>query len=383
MTNFSLQLPNDIIDIFGEKLNCIEDFISFGCVCKSWHQSFTRIKKKHVPFSPWLMLAYDENLPNIQTFFSFSSKKILNLPLPKPLIQDRRCLGSPFGWLVTIGLDLQIHLLNPLSQIQIPLPSQTTFSHQYKCSMEPEDLRRMFVFKFVLSSTPSEETSCVVMAIYSRFCKLAFAKPGDETWTSIESSRQDYTDAIFFQGQFYAVNSEAVLEICDINTPSPKAIKFASPPDGVSVDCGNRYYLVEMSGDLLLVERHIVGNGNDSAHEFHYYTFASQVYKLNFEKKSWTELSDLGDNALFIGTNTSYAIAISTSNYPEFRCNCIYFTDDHLELYCDNSLCDMGLFDLTDETEDEEEDVETVEPIYTGDNMISTFSRPLFIMPSF
>ncbi|KAF5204054.1 F-box protein skip23 [Thalictrum thalictroides] len=426
MDNFSTQLPNDIIDQFGKNLNCIEDFLSFGCVCKSWYQSFQRIKKKHPPFSPVLMLVYKEDAQNVQTFHTFSAdKKHLNLSIPHALIQGKRCLGSPFGWVVTIGLDLQIHLLNPFSRDQIPLPSQPTFPHQCRFIKEPEDIRQMFVHKFVLSSTPSDESgqsaSFVVIAIYLHDLRLAFAKLGDEAWTSIESPQGGgYEDAIFFNGQIYAIDWEGILCVCEIDNGSPKAIEIASPPDHEGGD-SNKFYLVEMSGDLLLVERIVIEIDRESMLHFHYCTVYFQVFKFDFEENLWNMLLDIGDHALFIGNNTSFAL--STSEFPRFKRNCIYFTDDHLETYPYNNFCDMGFHDLAqkindgvetrdegdtreetwqrDDTEentreqnvvletedttnkDVTEDLKTVDSTYKVADTGSTFYRPLFIMPCF
>ncbi|KAF5175106.1 F-box protein [Thalictrum thalictroides] len=353
MDNFSTQLPNDIIDLFGNKLDCIEDFLSFGSVCKSRYQSFQRIKKKHPPFNPVLMLVYEES-QYVQTIYRFSSeKKHLGLRrIPNALIQGKRCLGSPFGWVVTIGLDLQIHLLNPFSHDQIPLPSQPTFPHQSRFIKEPEELRRMFVHKFVLSSSPSDESaSFVVIAIYSQDLRLAYAKLGDEAWTFIEGPQEGgFEDAIFFNGQIYAIDWEGILCICEIDKGSPNAIEFASPPEHEAGD-SNKFYLVEMSGDLLLVERIVLEIDRESMSHIHYCTVSLQVFKFNFEKKCWNVLLDIGDHALFIGNNTSFAL--STSEFPRFRRNCIYYTYDHLETYPCNNFCDMGFYDLAQKTDDE------------------------------
>ncbi|KAF5205715.1 F-box protein skip23 [Thalictrum thalictroides] len=362
-------LPDEIVDIFRDKLSCIEDVVSFGSVCKSWQQSYETWKKMHIPFAPWLMLTNYDNHQALQTYYSLSTKRIFNIPLPQTQIQGRRCVGSRFGWLVTIGVDLQIHMLNPISQLQISLPSQPTFPNQFQERLEPEELRRHFVYKFILSSNPSNsDQPCFVMAINASLRKLAFAKPGDEAWTSIDCPASWYFDAVFFDGQFYAFNGNGDLVVCEINKPHPKATKIASPPEDIRLS--NRYYLVEMLGVLHLVERGIDAAENPPRGQFYYTTCYFQVYKFDSRTSSWTELSDLGDHALFLGNNTSFAV--STSNYPEFKSNCIYFTDDHIELY-ESPFCDMGIYDF---------ETATIEPIYVGDYVLTKFSRPLFIMPS-
>ncbi|PIA42835.1 hypothetical protein AQUCO_02000348v1 [Aquilegia coerulea] len=230
--------------------------------------------------------------------------------------------------------------------------------------MELEDLRWVFVFKYVLSSSPSIESqelgSCVVMAIYSEYKRLAFAKPGDEAWICIESPHVGYEDAIYFNGKFYAITMEGVLVICEVDKDSPKTIDFASPPEYDAGD-NNKFYLVEMSGNLLLVERIILEIDSDSEHNFHYWTLSLQVFKFDFQTRSWKGLLDIGDNALFIGNNNSFAL--STSKHTRFARNSIYFTDDHLETYPNYRFCDMGYYDLTKESDEEEETTDEDETV--------------------
>ncbi|PIA42832.1 hypothetical protein AQUCO_02000347v1 [Aquilegia coerulea] len=372
MLNYMEKLPDEIINEFAKRMNCVDDSVRFSAVCKLWQNSMAKIRKeKHIPFGPWLMLSTYNEDQGLQTFYDISREKIVNLPLPHNKVKERRCFGSQFGWLVTIGVDLHIHLLNPLSGIQISLPSQPTFQHQYKIHVEPEDLRHVFMTKFILSSNPSDsDQTCIVIAIHSELRRLSFAKPGDEAWTYIESSYGGYQDAIFFRGQFYAINSKGVLVICEIDAPHPKTIDFAFPPEDIGI-FGNRFYLIEMSGELLLIERLFSSpTENASLGDFYYITEAFDIYKFDFHSSSWVDLYDLGDHALFVGDNTSFSI--STIDYPEFRRSCIYFTDDHRELF-ENRFCDMGICDFKEGT---------IEPIYLGDHVLSMFSRPMFVMPT-
>lgn len=98
-----------------------------------------------------------------------------------------------------------------------------------------------------------------------------------------------------------------------------------------------------------------------------------EVYKLDFHSKKWSELFDLGDYALFIGTNISFSL--STCDYPQLKRNSIYFTDDSSDCYGhgDGGGHDMGIFDF---------EKENVEPFYSGEDMLSTFCPPILFVPS-
>ncbi|KAF9589046.1 hypothetical protein IFM89_018308 [Coptis chinensis] len=401
-----------------------------------------------------------ENSVGHRTFFSFSSKKLFNIQLLEEA-QGRRCWGSPYGWLVTMGLDRNIHLLNPLSKIQLSLPSQRTFPRDLQDGFrKPETLCQVFLHKFALSSNPSfSNQSCVVMTIYGGINRVAFAAPGDEAWTPVKRSPLgNAADIISFNGHFYAVNAYGYLSICELSTKTPHTIDIAPPPFDVECTSMYKFYLMEISGVLHLIVRNLDADdpdgcpdyfydsestddfefddnastenfdsndnastddidsddnsstdgldsddnasnddfetGNNASTEefevddnapindlevddilsigdFHYYTVGFKVYKFDFQKKIWSDAPGLADHALFVGTNTSFSI--STSTYPKFKANCIYFTDDHSEQY-HKRFCDMGVYNYGTNLMEE--------PLYSSDDILSKFSRPSFFMPS-
>ncbi|PIA42647.1 hypothetical protein AQUCO_02000235v1 [Aquilegia coerulea] len=374
-----LDLPEEITDNIARRLTDIDDYVRFGFVCKTWQSivfSHTTKEKNWNRFSPLLLLPENENNTDqdqadnnhVRKFFSLSSKKIVNVNLPE--IQRSRCFGSPFGWLFTVGLDLNIHLMNPFTHCQVTLPSQPMFQNQYDIFIEPGKLRRMFVTKFaLLSSKPHSKHGCVVMAIYSKYSVLAFARPGDKTWTPLDCPKESHKDIYSYNGQFYAISSNGILRICEIDTPHPRTIDFMPPP--AKIKPWEMFYLVGMSGDLHLVVR--LFDTDEDAPEGIYRCKAEyfEVYKLDFHSKKWIELSDLGDYALFVGTNTSFAI--STSGYPGLKRNSVYFTDDTMECYKSGGGRDMGIFDFQ---------TKNFTHFYAGSDILSSFSPPLFFVPS-
>ncbi|KAL3839810.1 hypothetical protein ACJIZ3_024401 [Penstemon smallii] len=82
-----------------------------------------------------------------------------------------------------------------------------------------------------------------------------------------------------------------------------------------------------------------------------YKTIWFDVYKLDFDQKSWIEVECLNDTALFLGVNQT--LAVSSVEYRELKGNSIYFTDDYWDRM-DEDYCygghDMGIFSLEDGT---------------------------------
>ncbi|KAL5699059.1 SWR1-complex protein 3 [Ranunculus cassubicifolius] len=379
---------DDIVDLFVQKLPpVVEEFARFGSVCKSWRASACNRKQQHcVQFAPWLMLAKkdddekicDDNEEGIRSFYSISSKRIFNLKLPT---KGRRCWGTSYGWVVTMGLDLNINLLNPLSGRQISLPSQLMFEHQYRCHVEPQYMCRNFIRKFAIASNSFDDQCPTVMAIHGEFRTLAFATPGDKSWTSLEGRlAENIKEVIYFKDHFYAVDNHGRLRVCEMSATPPTTKEIASPPNCVSPT--NTFYLVEIFGDLHLVARVFYEEDEDideaqskvgdtsNMFSFLYVTNYFLVFKFDFHTRKWAEVEDLGEHALFVGNNASFCI--STSNYSEFKGNCIYFTDDNKDAY-EYGYCDMGVYDIKEDS---------VKPIYADEDKLSQFSRPLFFIPT-
>lgn len=379
-------MSDDILYEISKRLALdVVEYARFGCVSKTWKSSALYHRKSLTPCSPLLILAKRENDnqedgEGVRSVYSVSTDKAFNLKLPQA--QGRRCWGTSYSWLLTMGLDLNINLVNPLSHAQIPLPPQHTFEHQFKMAREPEELCCYFINKFALASNPSSwdttSDSNQVVVSYGEYCSLAIAAPGDQVWTSFEEELGiNADDIIFFRDRFYFVSYGGMLRICDTSTTPPKAFPFASPPDALA-DFAGKFYLVEVSGELHLVAKRwkcVYQDEDEDEDEyelrpFHHETEYFIVFKLDNQTREWTEVEDLGDHALFLGTNTSFSI--STSNYPEFKASCIYFTDDNESVY-EYGYCDMGVYDIKKDT---------VEPLWLSGGKISKFSRPVFFMPT-
>ncbi|KAL5707164.1 SWR1-complex protein 3 [Ranunculus cassubicifolius] len=413
MENWS-ELPGDIVEVFAKLISLdVQDYARFGAVCKSWKSCLINVKENLIACSPWLMLTTRENddkiseesEEGIRSFYIPSSKRIVDLKLPT---QGRRCLGTCYSWVLTIGLDLNINLFNPLSRSQICLPPQPTFHYQHGCYVDPKKICRSYIRKFAVSSNPSlwraapdSDQANSVMVIYGGADYVSIARPGDKVWTSLEGPLgRRAQDIIFFNGHFYFLDYDGVLLICETSTTKPSARIIASSPDGVDpVSAEFSFYLVEVSGDLYFVERLFASNDTsdyddddfsdddndddccdhdgsrnhneeDIDCDFYYYTQHFSVLKFDFNAMKWTTVESLGNHAIFVGTNSSFSI--STSQYPNFRGNCIYFTDDHTECYI-SDFCDMGVYDISKKC---------FEPLYVSDGEFSKFSRPLFFMPT-
>ncbi|XP_021280357.1 F-box/kelch-repeat protein At1g57790-like [Herrania umbratica] len=358
--------------IVGDLLRCIvdktsiRDRIRMSAVCRFWQNS---LKDEKINFPICLMLSEKESSDK-RSFNSNAEEVIIELDLPE--IRGRRCWGTPFGWLVTFGLDLEIRLFNPLSKASLSLPSLRSFDNDF--DYPPEDLRLYFIKKVFLSSSPTSP-DCIAMAICgvsNRDETLVFAKPGDQVWTQIcfIFSMDDIT---CFNGNFFVVLITGEVLICeDLNGPSPKLVEFAAPPS--TVHLGHKKYIVDLGGDLCMITRGVgrydirYDSGRvertDLTEEF-------EIFKLDMHTKNWEKILSLGEHSLFLGNCCTFSVL--AANYPRCRANCIYFTDDNFYYYPQARVSDIGIYNC-----DNTKDINYIND-YEVLDLRSTFSPPLWI----
>ncbi|XP_020252277.1 F-box protein At2g17036-like [Asparagus officinalis] len=233
-----------------------------------------------------------------------------------------------------------MHLLNPVTGVQIQLPSITTLP--YVCDYAEVD-RPLFLYKAILSLPPLADGSGDFTVIllhnpfrlydedYDGFSNMAIAKVGDNSWTSLpRASHGSIADIIPHKGQLYGVDVGGVLHVWDHHhlTSGPKStleIRFY---------CGMTKLLVEsLNGKLYMLYKGL-------------YYDAFMAIRLDADNPEFNPEDDLGDNVFFVGSNTSFSV--SATKFPELGGNCIYFTDDknfdfdHLK----HKPREMGVFDV-------------------------------------
>ncbi|XP_059636518.1 F-box protein SKIP23-like [Cornus florida] len=360
------ELPPELLETIAGKLTILIDYIRCRAVCVKWRSSIPRTPL-HLPCQlPWLMLPPPRtHQTHRRSFFNLSTNKTHRLDLPEIPYHRRRC-GSSHGWLVFLHESPEIYLLNPFTRSKIHLPPLSTFPNVigfnfsdigreyslrspagvvYTCNLK--DMRNNFIKKVILSSSPSNDSDFVALAILNRTGDLAFCKKGDKSWRCIEGSESYCEDVIYYNGLFYAVDKYGAIAICDVCGPSPRVSIMDTPPQFG----GDMQYLVRSMNQFLLVTRYLDTEYDEDLFEiFVYKTVLFKVYRLNLSNSNWEEVTNLGDQMLFLGENSSFAL--SASDFPGCEGNCIYYTDDYSESNYDDAPWDhdLGIYNLEDGT---------------------------------
>ncbi|KAI4305486.1 hypothetical protein L6164_028850 [Bauhinia variegata] len=187
-------LPRDIAESILKRL-CLQDFLQFGEVCKSWETIVANaIATKHcLPATqaqlPLMIASRNEDI----RVFSLPTKKFIQ-PRRPIFTENQYCIGSIGGWLIMFDSPVWSHVgdnvpsdpnsspfffFNTLSNVRINLPSALNIPQQVISHSCPVD-------KMVASSSPSSK-DCFIAGILNDFQLLAFCKIEDKSWTIIES----------------------------------------------------------------------------------------------------------------------------------------------------------------------------------------------------
>ncbi|KAJ4850444.1 hypothetical protein Tsubulata_048542 [Turnera subulata] len=285
------------------------------------------------------------------------------------------CVGSSHGWLMLFYGDKaegHMFLLNPSFLTPNLSPPLFYFPRIPGTTI-----------KAILLSDPSLDEEFGAVAIYKHntrlrrhpsHTKLAFYKHGDVRWSDLGVAKGSiYCDIMSHNNLLYALRDCGSIEVWDLHgSDQPKKIVDTKP---LAADkmiqtyqdtkdlYSNQLYLVESSGEILLVERYrgycvdpegravterdLLPDDDTQPLVYPYRTLFFHVYKLDSDGERWVEVHELKHKALFVGGN--HSMSLSTKDFPECKSNAIYFTDDNWDQMDEDFLYgghDFGVFDL-------------------------------------
>ncbi|XP_078151689.1 F-box protein At2g26160-like [Carex rostrata] len=298
-----------------------KDYLHCIAVCRRW-RSIAQAPKSNprcdLPFFhplplPMLLQPRGKN-GKLHYFYSITKRKVNELHVPE--ISNKWICGSWRGWLATVDIkDMNlIYLLNPITKVTIPLPPlplHEAINPMFKFSWHTDKIIN------VTSKEVAYQSSCTTVALITCGRSLHICRIGDDKWKKINTSVYRICDVIEFKGLLYFVASHAALFAIETN-PITKVTLIAGSPNMVDA---SQYYLVESSGDLLLIARFLSCIGDKK-------TIGFTVYRLEEEPKGkvWKKIENLHDQVLFVGCNRT--LCLDSNLYPECHGNCIYFADD-------------------------------------------------------
>ncbi|XP_074292732.1 putative F-box protein At3g25750 [Silene latifolia] len=299
-------LPRELVEEIILKIDWPEDVLRFSRVCRAWFDAFMRIRPKWTPANPWILLSENthDNPECLRKAYNPGNNKFYQFKLPETF--GRNCWGSDLGWIITLGLDLEMSLFNPLTKLRLYLPCtntlmRTTFTNaepevvlldygvcKEDCEHYPYWMREVYILRACILKTgkqlklyndvnedlddDDDNDGLFVAVIHVRervdyfdhnlikSTYLSVARPGDIRWTLIETpSDLCIRDVIFWRDLLWFTDNEGSLWYVDLNKgggPSFKSMECLVNPQEPEDVKNPMHYLVQSSNqELLLVKR--------------------------------------------------------------------------------------------------------------------------------
>ncbi|KAF8013415.1 hypothetical protein BT93_I1308 [Corymbia citriodora subsp. variegata] len=334
------QMPEDLLPLIARRLDTQFDVLRFRSVCSSWRSSVapspSPSRRGRFPILP------NDGISDAAWGFHLSKRTIFLLGAPRSLDQ-----AVPAGWLLKVKEDVprRMNLLNPLSRCQF-----TSLPEDFPRVLDLMNLRLLelgheYVLQY-MSYRPCSNDGHLYMEKVVFLCldngndfalltihvsgKLAMFKSGEKRWSIIQDMPSPYDDVILFKGKFYAVDGtgRTVVVGLDLGVTLIAQSNFG----------GDKKFLVESVGELLLVDMYLSLDAENNDHDgldaeldnFDFLmrerTVRFKVYKLHGEGKVWNEAKDLGDRVLFLGDDCTFSA--SAADLKACKGNCIFFADN-------------------------------------------------------
>ncbi|KAL2939099.1 F-box protein SKIP23 [Bienertia sinuspersici] len=361
-------LSNDLLALILKRFTNKSDLCRFRSICKSW-RSFATPIQSHLLFPLILPPLH----PNSRSFAL--SPTLLYIFSPKfTLHNDNDNDHNNNFWLSKVADtgNNKWALLNPLTKHKIYFFSSVVFKHGINLlGFRNQEVGRSYRLQLISGFGGKEEDAFdfeefsssislrkVVVRIEERisvlgllgYGEIALWNSGDEKWkiimeTGKKEKKNDFDDAICYDGKFYAVDRTGRMVMIN-PTAMEELVEVISPMN----ECNGQYtYLVESNFRLYMVNKIV------NPRPTNYYDddedewvvdktsvgkpLGFKVFVLNNKEMSWEKVKSVENKVFFVSRDATWSV------YPEdlgwSKGNCIYF--EGLTGYDDEADLSFGL----------------------------------------
>ncbi|VFQ78415.1 unnamed protein product [Cuscuta campestris] len=345
------QLPGELIDLIASHLDSEIDFLRFRSVCSSWRSSVP--EKPNNSYPSRFPVIPNDGISDTSWGFKLSRRPVYMIRSPGP---DDPTPSPSNAWIVKLDFEFpgRSRLLNPLSGSHLKLlpsnfPKRLDVSQYHIRELGQEFALHYINYRPLATSAgeaanlyrekvalcPDEHMLGFVLLTIHVSGKLVIYRSGGSKWTVINDLNLPYDDVITKGGRFYAVDNIGRTVILNLYSSTDVSLSVVAQP----VFGGDKKFLVESCGDLLMVDKYLTAGPEDDlgySEGFEFYedfdcfmserTVKFKVYKLDEAGGKWVEVSTLKDRILFLGENCAFSATVSELN-SECKGNCIVFAD--------------------------------------------------------
>ncbi|CAN0878806.1 F-box protein SKIP23 [Linum grandiflorum] len=316
MAHCSNDLPSDLLDRIIPLLDTETDILRSGSLCHSWRNSAV-CRARSLPAGHQVLSGNGSGTTDSIHLYKHSIHLVGGDP-------------NEGGWLVKVAdrhhAPVGKRILNPLSESPFRLDSlpwnfpSVLAMRQFRI----KELHHVYVvhwdksYRKAAVSWLDRSKEFVLLTIREYSYRLMKFDSVKQKWTQLADGSA-FKDVIVHKGELLAVDITGRVVIVDKEDIDGTKGLIVAATGSPKLRAGNKYLVQSVDGELLLVEKY------DHHDLFNPPIRKLRVYKLNEEEKTWVEVEDLGDNVLFLGNNSSFAVS-SSYDLPNVR-NCIFFTD--------------------------------------------------------
>uniref|UniRef100_A0A0D9VYP8 KIB1-4 beta-propeller domain-containing protein n=1 Tax=Leersia perrieri TaxID=77586 RepID=A0A0D9VYP8_9ORYZ len=274
--------------------NDVADYMCFRAVCRPWRLCCTDPREHNIldrRFHPRQWIMFETEGDDGHGFINLSTGRFRQVNL-LPEIHGHDVFGpTSEGLLVLVDKTTRvIRLLNPFTCQATNLPPGTEL-------FSPNGKR-----------------------LENKSVKVTVAKPGDEHWTVVYTTRHTrLTPALSFAGRFYCASSTRVMVLETSAERPPRmaiAAKLARPFSMMRMDS---VHLMEIDGKVMLVDRQCNGGHKKTRYK---------VYHVDLDARKMVPVRGLFGHAVFIGYERS--VSVSPLVFPSISADTIYLGVDSM-----------------------------------------------------
>ena len=351
----------DLLDAFG--------ILNFPLVCRPWANVYAENRRLQ-PGAPTLLSSPSDNGWEIPDDCERGLFFIHNILSREPFLVevDGMRYGSWIGgkeeWLVTTTMrDSCVRLLNPITGRCIPLPdyllSQSSSDHVQLCR------------------TPTEAGGYFAIAI--TFRELSYTMAGCDHWITLEKPIGywlDYSDAILHRGKIIAICRNGDLWSWDLDRGgrNPKLHMSSS----INTEGWRQFELFlapSLKGNILIVSPYgedipirLGPRGPYHSNHWNFFMYGAVLHEADIDAQRIEEVRDIGDRALFIGSNYPFYVPVSVPS-GDLKKNHVYFAN----------VSDYDVVAINLSLEDVPGNISLID--YSGPR--NPYQRPMWFRPTF
>ncbi|TVU04337.1 hypothetical protein EJB05_50103, partial [Eragrostis curvula] len=306
--------------------NGVEDYLSFHAVCREWRRSAKAIAvlaqgcldRRFFP-RRWIMLR-EVSSSSRRRFLNVSTGECVHTELPE--LDGYRLLNATAEGLLAL-LDAStyaVRLLNPLTRQLAELPSLYPL---LPAETRHEISRYGLAYALELVGLGLAGDATVALCFHMPRI-LVVAKPGDSSWTLVDSGKRWIYSAMSFEGRFYCADGSAVmaLEPTTADQP-PRLVVVAKITIPVSLLCRDTVHLVEGDGKLFLLHRKILPA---QRYPGDCWRRNYKAFRVDLGVQKTVAVRGLDGLAVFLGKQR--ALSVPSGVFPTIRANTVYLGFD-------------------------------------------------------